>query len=262
MRAPHSSAATVWTPHWPAPVNVRALCTTRVGGVSAGPYDSFNLGDHVGDAPEAVAANRARLRQRIGARPVFLRQVHGSAVAVLDAHTPDNTGADGCTTTASGVACTIMVADCLPVLITDMAGRRVAAAHAGWRGLAGGVLAQTYRQFEAEAPVDAKREAIHTIAWLGPCIGPRAFEVGADVKAAFEAQSADAAGCFVPAPAEGKWLADLPALARRQLLALGVRAVYGNDGSDAWCTVNNSSQFFSYRRDAVTGRFAALVWKA
>ncbi|RZI96760.1 MAG: peptidoglycan editing factor PgeF [Variovorax sp.] len=248
-------------PDWPAPGNVRALCTTRSGGISRAPYESFNLGDHVGDAPQDVAANRARLQQEAGARPVFMQQVHGAAVAELDALTPDGTVADGSTTTASGVACTMMVADCLPVLFTDERGERVAAAHAGWRGLAGGVLEQTFKRFEAAAPVGRAQAAIKVIAWLGPCIGPRAFEVGGEVKAAFEAEAPGAARCFVPGAGEGKWLADLPALARQRLLAMGVDAVYGNDGSDAWCTVNNSSQFFSYRRDAVTGRFAALVWK-
>ena len=248
-------------PDWPAPANVRALCTTRSGGVSRTPWESLNLGDHVGDVAADVAANRVRLQREAGARPVFLQQVHGAAVAELDPETPDGTTADGSTTTATGIACTMMVADCLPVLFTDQRGDRVAAAHAGWRGLAGGVLEQTFKRFVPAAPVDTADAAIKVIAWLGPCIGPRAFEVGGEVKAAFEAQSPDAAHCFVPGAAEGKWLADLPALARQRLLAMGVEAVYGNDGSDAWCTVSNASRFFSYRRDGVTGRFAALVWK-
>ncbi len=239
-------------PDWPAPANVRALCTTRSGGVSTGRYDSFNLGDHVGDDPANVARNRQRLADIAQARPVFLQQVHATDVAALDRLTPDGTVADGCITTASGVACTIMVADCLPVLFTDVAGERVAAVHAGWRGLAQGALEQTLQQFGGGA---------RTIAWLGPCIGPKAFEVGGEVKAAFEAQSPAAAQCFVPSASQGKWLADLPALARQRLAAAGVDSIYGNDGADAWCTVNNSSQFFSYRRDGVTGRFAALVWK-
>ncbi|RYF33328.1 MAG: peptidoglycan editing factor PgeF [Comamonadaceae bacterium] len=248
-------------PDWPAPAHVRALCTMRTGGVSRAPYESFNLGDHVGDAPHDVAANRARLQQAAGARPVFMQQVHGAAVAELDAATSDGTVADGSTTTMSGVACTMMVADCLPVLFTDEHGERVGAAHAGWRGLAGGVLEQTFKRFGPATPEDKTRAATRVIAWLGPCIGPTAFEVGAEVKAAFEARAPEASRCFVPGAAQGKWLADLPALARQRLLAMGVDAVYGNDGSDAWCTVNNSSQFFSYRRDGITGRFAALVWK-
>ena len=247
-------------PDWPAPANVRALCTTRAGGVSTGPCASLNLGEHVGDAPEAVAENRSRLRAAIGVRPVFLRQVHGTDVAVLDLDAPQALGAiaaDACTTTESGIACTIMVADCMPVLFTDEAGQRVAAAHAGWRGLAAGVLERTVDAFEAG---DAHaRGALKILAWLGPCIGPKVFEVGSEVKAAFEAHAAEAAACFCPGAAPGKWLADLPALARQRLRAMGVETVYGNDGSDAWCTVSNSSQFFSYRRESGSGRFAALI---
>ena len=251
-------------PHWPAPPNVRAVCTTRDGGVSLGRYESLNLGDHVGDAAEHMAENRARLRQAIDARPVFLQQVHGTGVVALDAAQDivcDGTPADACTATATGLACTIMVADCLPVLFTDEAGTRVAAAHAGWRGLAGGVLEQAARCFEPEPHAGQVHAATKVIAWLGPCIGPKAFEVGPEVKAAFEAHAPEAAVCFQPAPAPGKWLADLPALARQRLRAAGVHDVHGNDGSDAWCTVLNASRFFSHRRDGVSGRFAALVWK-
>ncbi|SEK05605.1 conserved hypothetical protein [Variovorax sp. OK212] len=249
-------------PEWPAPPNVRAACTTRDGGVSQGRYESLNLGDHVGDDAAHVAQNRERLRAAIGARPVFLQQVHGTGVVALDAAQDampvvrDGTAADACTATATGLACTIMVADCLPVLFTDEAGHRVAAAHAGWRGLAGGVLEQTARAFGSGPDGAAK-----VIAWVGPCIGPKAFEVGPEVKAAFEAHAAEAASCFQPAPAPGKWLADLPALARQRLRAAGISAVYGNDGSDGWCTVANPSRFFSHRRDGVSGRFASLVWK-
>jgi len=246
-------------PRWPAPPNVRAVCTTRHSGVSQGRYQSLNLGDHVGDLAAHVAENRHRLAQAIGgARPVFLQQVHGTGLVALDAEAGivgDGTPADACTATAVGVACTIMVADCLPVLFTDESGQRVAAAHAGWRGLAGGVLEAAVRCFE---PAQA---AGKVMAWLGPCIGPRAFEVGPEVKATFEAHASEAARCFRPAPAPGKWLADLPALARQRLCAAGVASVHGNDGSDAWCTVANPSRFFSHRRDGVSGRFAALVWK-
>ncbi|RUR65656.1 peptidoglycan editing factor PgeF [Variovorax guangxiensis] len=243
-------------PDWPAPPNVRAVCTTREGGVSLGRYESLNLGDHVGDEPVHVAQNRNRLRAAVGARPVFLQQVHGTGVVELDAAAGavnDGTAADGCTATEAGLACTIMVADCLPVLFTDEAGHRVAAAHAGWRGLAGGVLEQTAKSFDGASKV---------IAWLGPCIGPKAFEVGPEVKAAFEAHAPEAASCFRPAPAAGKWLADLPGLARQRLRAAGIESIHGNDGSDPWCTVGNASRFFSHRRDGISGRFAALVWKA
>ncbi|MEO5736509.1 MAG: peptidoglycan editing factor PgeF [Variovorax sp.] len=239
-------------PNWPAPAGVQALCTTRTGGLSQGRYESLNLGDHVGDEPAAVAGNRRRLQAALGVRPVFLQQVHGVEVRRLDATSADGEIADACFTAESGIACTIMVADCLPVLFTDTAGRQVAAAHAGWRGLAAGVLEQTLASF---GPAKV-------MAWLGPCIGPKAFEVGAEVKAAFEAQSPSSAACFRPGGTEHKWLADLPALARQRLAARGVADIYGNDGSDAWCTVGNPSRFFSHRRDGVSGRLAACIWKA
>ena len=242
-------------PDWPAPPNVRALCTTRAGGVSTGSYASLNLGEHVGDDPAAVAANRARLADALGVHPVYLQQVHATDVLPLDARSVDGACADASTSTEAGVACTVMVADCMPVLFTDLQGRRVAAAHAGWRGLAAGVLARTLAHFADDSPE-------RVLAWLGPCIGPQAFEVGDEVKACFEAQDAAAAQHFVPASAPGKWLADLPALARRQLRGLGLAQVHGNDGSPAWCTVGNPSRFFSHRRDRVSGRFAALVWRA
>jgi YfiH family protein len=154
-----------------------------------------------------------------------------------------------------GIACTVMVADCLPVLFTDGRGRRVAAAHAGWRGLAAGVLEEAVGAFGPEAAAE------DLMAWLGPCIGSEAFEVGDEVRAAFEAAAPDAARCFKPGRAPGKWLADLPALARRRLQAAGVSQLHGNDGSPAWCTVNNPLRFFSHRRDRVSGRFAACIWR-
>ena len=243
-------------PDWPAPPGVRALCTTRAGGVSSGPYASLNLGEHVGDVPADVAANRRRLAQAIGARPVFLAQVHGTNLAVLDDATVDGVTADAACTFHSGIACTVMVADCLPVLLTDAQGRRVAAAHAGWRGLAGGVLARAVQSFD-----DDQGRHDELMAWLGPCIGPEAFEVGHEVKDAFEAQDGEAGRYFKPGRARGKWLADLAGLARRRLEVLGVRQVHGNDSSRAWCTVSNPSRFFSYRRERLSGRFAALVWR-
>jgi YfiH family protein len=248
-------------PEWPAPPNVRALCTTRSGGVSTGRFEALNLGAHVGDAAAHVAENRARLQREAGVRPVFMQQVHGTAVAAVDADTPDGASADACTTTEANVACTIMVADCLPVLFTDEAGERVAAAHAGWRGLAGGVLEQTFKHFGPVTPVGHARVAMKVIAWLGPCIGPKAFEVGDEVRAAFEAHAPSAADCFKPGVGPGKWLADLAGLARQRLKAMGVADVYGNDSTDIWCTVNNASAFFSHRRDGTSGRFAALIWK-
>lgn len=277
-------------PDWPAPAHVRALCTTRAGGVSASPYDALNLGDHVGDDPLAVQANRRILREALRwgndqvARPVFLRQVHGWQVAELGPDTDDGTQADACTATGPGVACTIMVADCLPVLLTDAHGSRVAAAHAGWRGLAGqegrGVLEAALECFGPPPQSTLGGDAIKNVAsvsgpaaaseapasdcmaWLGPCIGPTAFEVGAEVRAAFCDVHALADRHFV-SRGGGKYLADLVGLARQRLQALGVSRVYGNDGSAAWCTVGQPSRFFSHRYGSAfggSGRFAACIW--
>ena len=266
-------------PDWPAPAHVHALCTTRNGGVSAPPYDSFNLGRLVGDAPQAVAANWAALGAALGAagdpvRLVYLRQVHGTVVQPLDADTPDGADADACTTTTPGVACSVMAADCLPVLFTNRAGTRVAAAHAGWRGLAAGVLEAALESFKAEALTDKAQGAIQNddesgtpqdlMAWLGPCIGPQVFEVGPEVREAFCAHDARAQACFQPHGNAGKWLADLAGLARQRLRAQGLTAIYGNDSSPGWCTVGNPSRFFSHRRDSAvlgtSGRMAACIW--
>ena len=262
-------------PDWPVPASVRAVLTTRAGGVSAVPFDAMNLGSHVGDAPGAVRANRVVLQSATGVRAVFLDQVHGSKVLAISAETPDGQAADACITVQRRLACTIMVADCLPVLLATEAGGVVAAAHAGWRGLAGtgehagsGVLEAVYASFSALKQAGRAQLASKTIAWLGPCIGPHAFEVGAEVKAAFESVQPEAARFFVGI-APGKYLANLPALARLRLQALGVNRIYGNDGTAPWCTVSNPSRFFSHRRDAAggtgngfgtTGRMAACVW--
>lgn len=280
-------------PDWPVPAQVRAVFTTRHGGVSPAPWDSLNLGDHVGDDGTRVAANRAVLSQAIGTRAVFLKQVHGVDVLSIDAASPDGEAFDACITSQRQLACTIMVADCLPVLLATADGRCVGAAHAGWRGLAGrtglvdalkpgvetvhGVLEAIYASFKALAQSQRSQRAINNvanegaevIAWLGPCIGPTAFEVGAEVKAAFEAAQLQSAQCFV-ALGQGKYLADLPALARLRLAALGITRVYGNDSSADWCTASRPSRFFSHRRDAgagiggngfgTTGRMAACIW--
>lgn len=246
-------------PDWPVPTSVHTLCTTRTGGTSRGVYAALNLGLHVGDMAEHVVANRQLLQTHMGVRAVFMDQVHGQAVLPLQVHTPDGLPADAALTTRTDLACTVMVADCLPVLFCDAAGTLVAAAHAGWRGLLGsqgvGVL---------EATVQAMRATLggraDILAWLGPCIGPQAFVVGDEVRAAFVAQSAPAQACFAALPG-GKWLADLPALARLRLAALGVAQAYGNDGSDAWCTVSQPLRFFSHRRDGVSGRMAASIWR-
>ena len=263
-------------PDWPAPPNVQAVFTTRESGVSSAPWDTMNLGDHVGDAPEDVAANRAALESVIGSRPVFLKQIHGAHVEHLATTIEDGTVADACTTAQLGVACTIMVADCLPVLFTTRCGSVVAAAHAGWRGLVGtagyGVLEATvtavFESFRAIAQLEQALAAPEIIAWLGPCIGPSAFEVGSEVKAAFVASHAASAASFKPC-AEGKYTADLAGLARQRLHALGVTEIYGNDASQQWCTASNPSRFFSHRRDAgitgngfaTTGRMAACIWR-
>jgi YfiH family protein len=192
-----------------------------------------------------------------------MEQVHGTHVAGLDGKTHDGIQADGAVTASTHLACTVMVADCLPVLLCNAQGSRVAAVHAGWRGLAGqggrGVLEVALTALTASGPTYAT-EAGECLAWLGPCIGPQAFEVGDDVRAAFVEVNPGATTCFAPL-ASGKWLADLPALARQRLQALGVTQIFGNDGSAPWCTVNNPSRFFSYRRDGVTGRLAACIWR-
>ncbi|MFM2075554.1 MAG: peptidoglycan editing factor PgeF [Pseudomonadota bacterium] len=281
---PHTSLLPLpngWLCPEPLPQGVRALFTTRLGGVSAAPFDSFNLGDHVGDAPRSVAQNRHRLSEALrlhGAQaPVFLKQVHGTEVLTLGSQPPSHAVADACVTDQTGVVCTIMVADCLPVLFADRAGRCVAAAHAGWRGLAGvdhggvGVLEstwaawlQTMRRHHPDCS-DAVL-AQQTWVWLGPCIGPQAFEVGEEVRVACRsAATPHSDGCFVPhAQRAGQWWADLAGLARQRLAALGVTGVQGNDSSAAWCTVTDASRFFSHRRDARvlggSGRMAACVW--
>lgn len=245
------------------PANVGAWMSTRQGGYSGEPWDSFNLGDHVGDAPERVQANRQRLADTLGVRPVFLQQVHGTGVLELDAQTPDGAVADACFTFAAGLACTIMVADCLPVLLWDVRGQWVAAAHAGWRGLAGqqgvGVLEALWSRLKARGAM-----AETTGVWLGPCIGPQAFEVGPEVRQAFLVDQPELTGAFKPAQGD-RWLADLPALARARLLRLGLTQVDGNDGSPHWCTVSRPALFFSHRRDAArlgsTGRMAACIWR-
>jgi hypothetical protein len=233
------------TPQWPAPARVKACVTTRSGGVSVAPFDSCNLGEHVADDPQAVLKNRQRLVSLLGCKPAWLQQVHG--VAVVEANPALVLEADASWTSKSGVACTVMTADCLPVLFCDRAGSRVAAAHAGWRGLAGGVLEATLDQLAV--PAD------QVLVWLGPAIGPQAFEVGAEVREAFVAQHEQAAAAFVPSANPGKFIADIYQLARIRLAARGVTAVYGGD----FCTYNDP-RFFSYRRSAQTGRFAALIW--
>jgi YfiH family protein len=233
-------------PDWPAPARVRALSTTRLGGVSLASYARLNLGDHVGDAPAAVADNRARLRAHLPAEPLWMRQVHGR-VCVDAARERPGVEADAAFSRTSGVVCAVLTADCLPVLLCDTAGTVVAAAHAGWRGLAGGVIEATV----AAMAVPGER----LMAWLGPAIGPQSFEVGDEVRAVFLAQAAKAASAFVPRP-DGKWLCDLYMLAAQRLTALGVCRITGAE----FCTVREPERFFSYRRDGASGRMASLIW--
>jgi YfiH family protein len=233
-------------PDWPAPANVRALVTTRAGGDSVGPYASFNLATHVGDDPAAVAANRRRLRRHLPAEPAWLDQVHGTVCVAAEAGGLPAT-ADASVSFAPGRVCAVLTADCLPVLFCDERGAAVAAAHAGWRGLAAGVLEATV----AAMGLPASR----LLAWLGPAIGPAAFEVGDEVRAAFVGPDPATATAFV-AHGEGKWLCDLYRLARRRLALAGVDRVHGG----GLCTHGDPDRFYSYRRDGVTGRMASLVW--
>lgn len=234
-------------PDWPAPAHVKALITSRNGGVSLGPFASFNLGVRTGDDPAAVAANRAQLRRLLPQEPKWLAQMHGATVIEADGiESPPR--ADASIARRPGTVCAIMIADCVPVLFTDREGTLVAAAHAGWRGLASGVLENTIRTIGI-APAEL-------LAYMGPGIGPHAFEVGADVRDAFLARDARAATAFAPCRPD-KWLADLYALARQLLGRAGVKQVYGG----GLCTVSDARRFFSYRRDKTTGRMAALIWR-
>jgi polyphenol oxidase len=237
-------------PDWPAPPGVHSLMTTREGGVSGPPWTSLNLGDHVGDDPANVAANRERLRRQLPAEPGWLRQIHSKRVVELGRD--GNREADAAFTRQAGTVCAVLTADCLPLLFCDRAGSVVAAAHAGWRGLANGIL---------EASVAAMQVPPGEIlAWMGAAIGPQAFEVGDEVREAFVSRHPEAAAAFLPHPSSvpGKWLADIYRLARIRLAGVGVDAVYGGGR----CTFSERESFYSYRRDGVTGRMASLVWLA
>jgi YfiH family protein len=244
-------------PDWPATMRIGGFASTRRGGCSAAPRDSLNLALHCGDDPAAVAENRRRIAPFLPSPPVWLSQVHGRDVAVLE---PKDVAAargsppiaDAAVTRVPGIVCAVLTADCLPVLFADRAGTAVGAAHAGWRGLAAGVLEATVAALGALGVPAARLTA-----WLGPAIGPRAFEVGDDVLAACCAGDPGAASAFVTRP-DGKWLADLYALARRRLAATGVGEVRGG----GWCTSSEHERFFSHRRQRDTGRQAAFVWRA
>ena len=236
---------------WNLPAGVRAACTTRLGGVSQAPWESFNLATHVGDEPAHVAANRARLRELLGLarEPAWLEQVHGVDVANLDAGVPEEPiTADASVTSTTGIACVVMIADCLPVLFTTRDGSRVGAAHAGWRGLAAGVLERTVSAMGV--PGGELR------VWLGPCISRAHFEVGDEVRDEFLRQDGEADQCF-ERNARGRWQADLVALAKRRLAGAGVREFSGGE----WCTFADPRRFYSHRRDGKGGRLAALIWR-
>lgn len=249
-------------PHWPAPDRVKAVMTNREAGVSEQAWDSMNLGEHVGDVPAHVLANRNQLTHLLGRRPVFLKQVHGIHSVNLSDACPDGSVADACWTQGSQLACTIMVADCLPVLLCDASGQWVAAAHAGWRGLAGtqghGVLEALLSNL-----TQAGCDVANVLVWLGPCIGPDAFEVGEEVLVAFDDGSADTRSLF-QTQTNGKFKANLAGLARLRLQALGLNHIHGNDSAPDWCTASQPQVFFSHRRDSrvhgQSGRMAACIW--
>jgi polyphenol oxidase len=252
-----SAAIRVLTPQWPAPPNVQAAFTLRGGGVSTPPFDALNVAAHVGDDPEAVKENRRRIRARLRlpAEPAWMEQVHGVQVLDLDVDqtsgataTPITPMADAAVTRSAERVCVVQVADCLPVLFAARDGSAVAGAHAGWRGLAAGVLEATV----ATLAVDPAR----LLAWVGPGIGVAHFEVGEEVRNAFLAHEGAAVSAF-HGNARGRWQCDLVALARARLAALGITALFGGE----WCTYADAAHFFSYRRDGRCGRMAALIWR-
>lgn len=237
-------------PDWPAPAHVKALTTTRQGGLSVGPYASLNLSNRVGDNAEHVRGNRALLHQTLAlpSDPLWLVQVHGNRV--IDAFDADaQSQADACVTSMPGIVCAVLTADCLPVFLCDRSGTRVGLIHAGWRGLAAGIIEEGLRQMRIPAG--------NLLAWLGPAIGPSHYEVGAEVRQAFVAQDAQAAQSFTPVPARhGHWFANLYDLARRRLRLQGVHSIYGG----SLCTYREHNLFFSYRHHGICGRMASLIW--
>lgn len=240
--------STLIFPDWPQPSKVTSCSTTRTGGISLSPFDSLNLGDHVGDKLDAVSENRHRLQilAQLPQQPLWLEQVHGTKVLHLNGSEIKNRQADAVYTHLAGQVCTIMTADCLPVLFCNKDGTEVAAAHAGWRGLCNGILEDTVAQFSSPS---------HEImAWFGPAIGADKFEVGGEVKEAFINQSSDLVSAF--RPHNDKYLADIYLLARKKLQAIGITSFYGGE----YCTVTDKNRFFSYRREGVTGRMASLIW--
>ena len=240
-------------PDWPAPANVHSLQTTRNGGVSTGPFASLNLGNHVQDDALHVAHNRQLLSQFVPSEPVWLNQVHG--IDVIDAANADCVpNADASFTTRHNTVCVTMTADCLPILLCDTAGTVVASIHAGWRSLCDGVIEATVAKILSTPNLKAG----HLMAWLGPAIGPSAFEVGSEVRAQFMAKDAQAEFAFQPKGNE-KWLGNIYSIATQRLNNLGVSQIYGGQ-QEQFCTFTDSARFFSFRRDNVTGRMATLIW--
>ncbi len=246
------------SPNWPAPENVKALQSTRLGGVSHDPFNDLNLGDHVNDDPAKVLKNRHLLTEHLPNTPLWLKQIHStkvlSASAILSfSNQPE---ADASFSQQANEVCTVMTADCLPVLFCNKSGTQVAAAHAGWRGLADGILEKTLQTFDDD-PADI-------LAWFGPAIGPSAFEVGDEVRQLFCDHLSQAQSAFMPSPNsffnppfnQDKWLADIYKLARQRLECLGLTAIYGGE----FCTYTDNQRFFSYRRDGLTGRMASCIW--
>ena len=236
-------------PDWPAPTNIRACVTTRHGGVSQAPYASLNLGDHVGDVADAVARNRQYVREKLNlpAEPIWLNQVHSAQVINADTVAATPPQADASYSTRPDAVCAVLTADCLPVLYCDRDGTQIAAAHAGWRGLAAGVLENTVNSFSCNPE--------EVLAWLGPAIGPHAFEVGEEVVSSFVQADAQANAAFTQRD-ETHWLADIYLLARLRLQRAGVTHIAGG----GYCTFTDAQRFFSYRRDQQTGRMASLIW--
>ncbi|MCG3730076.1 peptidoglycan editing factor PgeF [Vibrio cincinnatiensis] len=234
-------------PNWPAPDNIKAFASTRIGGVSPPPYHGLNLGTHVGDDPKLVLRNREWLQMmsHMPSSPIWLNQTHSTNVVEVEQPTKVILDADGLFTASPRVVCSVMTADCLPVLITNTQGTQVAAVHAGWRGLAGGIVENAMQKLTG-----------HPLVWLGPAIGTQAFEVGDEVREAFCDHDGDAALAFLPTSRQGKWLADMVKLARLRLAKLGIDQVYSCD----LCTYQHPQQFYSYRRDGITGRQASFIW--
>ncbi|WP_067099639.1 peptidoglycan editing factor PgeF [Marinomonas atlantica] len=237
------------TPNWPVPSNIKAFVSTRIGGVSQQPYDSFNMGGHVGDVMQDVMSNRLLLKT-LACYPgdiQWLNQTHSTFVLELPSSEKDR-NADACYTNQADTVCAVLTADCLPVLFCDPNTLQVAAAHAGWRGLCDGVLEETLKKFSNPQDV---------VVWFGPAIGPDAFEVGPEVRSAFMAVDPKAELAFKPSSHDGKWLGDLYSIARQRLSSLGCCNIYGGE----FCTFSDVERFYSYRRDGVTGRMASLIWQ-